>query len=139
MEKESDIIIRYGRVVEHALRQMEFRFEKTVWDDFRLTFTGNNSRDIIVVIHVGEQWAQLFCLFTGRPVMASFKLYQWMLKKSHTFPLVKFSVNENEEFLLQIDVPVESLDVRTIQTSLQAIVYAADRLYPEYLEVLGSA
>jgi hypothetical protein len=127
----------YMRTVEQALRQSELRFERIATDVFRLSFSGHNLKDIVVCVTANDQWVRLLCLFSGVMEWGRPRVREWMLRQNHVNPAVKFCLSAENEVLLQADLAVESLDLRTFQTALQALVITADGLYSEYQALLG--
>lgn len=123
------------RIIEQALRQSEIRYEKTGNGLYRVLFQGNAVKDLILCLRVDHQWIQILSLFGRRFRAHNERLLQWLLEQNHTTAAVKFALNPAGDILIQAEMPTDSLDLRGLQTLLQAVVTASDTLYQEYLAV----
>ena len=124
--------------VEEFLAKDGWPFERVDDNTWRSGFRGDvNSFRFFV--RLTDNWI----FFTIVPFVVGPKheastlaLYRYLLKLNREINMAKFAIDDDEDVVLTVELPTESLDDSEFKDALDALSYYADK---HYLEVLNQA
>ncbi|MCB9557553.1 MAG: hypothetical protein H6707_15705 [Deltaproteobacteria bacterium] len=114
--------------------QYEFDPTTTTW---RTGFRGDTS-NFNIIVHLTENWL-FFALnpFVNCPKdpACTPRLHHHLLRLNHVVNMAKFSVDEEGDVVLTVELPTESLDYSDFADGLNALSYYADTYYLDILNL----
>jgi hypothetical protein len=130
----SEMIERiHGFFVEYGW-QYDFDASTSTWHS---GFRGK-SNNFNIFIHLTEDWI-IFSIapFVNAPDDEGCrrKLHMHLLKLNYIINMAKFSLDEDEDVVLTVELPTENLDYSEFSDGLNALSYYADTYYLEILNV----
>ena len=101
----------------------------TSWD---LMLDGRRRHDLRVTVILDPSLAVIAWAHYAPPISDMFrKSYRKLLRWNDAFPLVKFSVGEDERPLLAAELPIDQVDADSLGLALARVLDVADRLLDE--------
>ena len=119
--------------IKEYFDQYGWTYEQVNETDFRTSFRGDVAV-FRIYVRVSGSWVYFsiapFVLTTQDP-KCELKLYKHLLKLNHEINMAKFTVDEDGDVLLTVELPSESLDYSEFSDALGALSYYADDNYAQ--------
>jgi hypothetical protein len=111
--------------------QYGWTYERVAESDFRTGFRGDVSSFRIVVRLAGEWVYFSIAPFVVAPQdeECGRKLYKHLLKLNHEMNMAKFTVDNDNDVILTVELPSAALDYSEFSDALGALAYYADDNY----------
>jgi hypothetical protein len=119
---------------------LESYFERYGWTyqqvseaSFRTVFRGDVS-SFVIHIHMASDWIYFSVApFVVAPQEATSqrKMYRHLLKLNHEMNMAKFTVDDDGDVILTVELPTESFDYSEFSDALGALAYYADDNYAQ--------
>ena len=114
---------------------VEFDDETSTW---RTGFRGHTA-NFAIVVHLTDNWVYFVIdPFVNAPadVRCASRLHQHLLRLNHAINMAKFSVDDEGDVVLTVELPTENLDYSEFADGINALSYYADAYY---LDVVNTA
>ena len=131
-----------AKVTPQTIREF---FERYNWEadydgntDTWLTGFRGDTSNFSVLVHLTENWLYfIISPFVNAPRQdfCTRRLYTHLLRLNHAMNLSKFSVDDEGDVVLTVELPTESLDYSEFADGLDALSYYADRHYLDALNL----
>lgn len=117
--------------LEEYFDRYEWTYHRLNETDFRTTFRGDVSSFVIHVRIAGEWVYFTIAPFVVTPANAECegKLHKHLLRLNHEMNMAKFTVDDDGDVMLTVELPSENLDYSEFSDALGALAYYADDNY----------
>jgi len=118
-------------VLEEYFERFNWTYERVGDSDFRTGFRGDVSQFRIVIRLAGDWVYFSIAPFVVAPhdPECERKLYRRLLKLNHEMNMAKFTVDQDGDVILTVELPSENLDYSEFSDALGALAYYADDSY----------
>jgi hypothetical protein len=119
--------------LESYFERYGWTYEQVSETSFRTVFRGDVS-SFVIRIHIASDWIYFsIAPFVLAPQEATSqrKLYRRLLKLNHEMNMAKFTVDDDGDVILTVELPTESLDYGEFSDALGALAYYADDNYAQ--------
>lgn len=118
--------------------QYEFDQEMTTW---HTGFRGKGC-NFNIFVHLTDNWI-IFSIspFVNAPddERCRAKLHTYLLRLNYIINMAKFSLDDDEDLVLTVELPTENLQYSEFEDGLNALSYYGDTYYREILNVAADA
>ena len=117
--------------IETYFEQYGWSYERTGESDFRTGFRGDKSL-FRIMVRLTENWVYFsISPFVVAPQDAAceHRLYRHLLRLNQEINMAKFTIDEDGDVILTVELPAENLDYNEFSDALGALSYYADDNY----------
>lgn len=125
-------------MIHHFFKQYGWQYEFDQASATWVTGFRGDSGTFNIVAHLSENWIYLIIspfVSAPREERCAFRLHHYLLRLNHSVNMAKFSVDDEGDVILTVELPTESLAYSEFADGLNALSYYADTHFHDVLRL----
>ncbi len=122
-----------AETIRDYFERYEWSYEQIAETDFRTGFRGDVSV-FQIIVRIAENWVYFSIspfIIAPHSAECEYKLHQRLLELNHEINMAKFTIDQDGDVILTVELPSANLDYSEFKDALGALAYYADDNYAQ--------
>src|SRR5438477_5533132 len=124
--------------VEDYFKQLDWPFTRQDEHSWSTGYKGDNAQ-FRFMVRVTDNWFYVLVPFPAKiHADAANNFYKHILKLNYTMSMAKFSLDDDDDAMLSVELPNDNLQLGEFKDALQSACYYMDENYAELVKLAGA-